>query len=95
MLFRQLLSPGKLRKIGRSKFVFIDKASSKNGGLRSFQLRCNNRTCNVTVQAYGDLSAATVPTMAAQVLIGDDIFINKASWTKTRQGWKQLFPRHP
>ena len=95
VLFRQLLSPGALRPAGAMKFVFIDKASNKNGGLRRLQVRCKNGTCHVTAQAYGDLSDATVPTMAAQFLIGDDIFINKASWTQTHQGWKQEFPRHP
>jgi hypothetical protein len=31
--------------------------------------------------------------MATQVLIGDQVFINKSTWTQTKHGWKLDFPR--
>jgi cysteine-rich repeat protein len=94
ILFRQVLPPGALRPVGSLKHMFVNKTASHSGGLRRFQIKCKNDVCHISVQAYGDLSSATVPTMAAQFLIGDDVFLNKAAWTKTRQGWKQEFPRH-
>jgi cysteine-rich repeat protein len=94
VLFRQILPPGALRSAGALKHVYVDKAANKSGGLRRFQLKCKNDVCHVAVQAYGDLSNATLPTMATQFLIGDDVFLYKAAWTRTKQGWKLEFPRH-
>jgi fibronectin-binding protein len=50
---------------------------------------------HVAYLVYDDFTPATVPTMATQVMIGDDVFMYKATWTQTKQGgWKLEFPHH-
>ena len=78
---------------GAVKLRFLDKAAKSLGGLNRFQLYLKGGIWHASVFAYGDLGAATVPTMATQVLIGDDSFIYKATWTQTKHGWKLEFPR--
>jgi cysteine-rich repeat protein len=93
VLFRQILPPGAMVPQGAVKLRFLDKAAKSLGGLNRFQLYLKGGIWHVSVFAYGDLGAATVPTMATQVLIGDDSFIYKATWTQTKHGWKLEFPR--
>ena len=40
------------------------------------------------VKAFGDLSAATLPDMTLQVIVGNDVFQRSATWTKLKGSWK-------
>ena len=45
----------------------------------------------LTLEAYGDFSAATLPTMTIQVGIGDDMFFTKGAFTPRKYGWYWSF----
>jgi hypothetical protein len=45
----------------------------------------------VTIEAYGDFSAATLPTMTIQIGIGDDMFFTKGAFTARKYGWYWSF----
>jgi hypothetical protein len=40
------------------------------------------------VKAYGDLSAATLPLMASQIVVGNDSGYLERAWSPTKSGWK-------
>ena len=39
------------------------------------------------VKWFGDMSAATLPEMALQFYVEDQVFLWEASWTQTGGGW--------
>ena len=39
------------------------------------------------VLAYGDLSAATVPTSTTFIAVGNDGFFDNSMWTQRQDGW--------
>lgn len=43
----------------------------------------------MAIKAYGDFSAATLPTMSIQ--IGDDMFFTKGAFSPRRYGWYWSF----
>jgi hypothetical protein len=43
------------------------------------------------IEAYGDFSAATLPTMTIQIGIGDDMFFTKGAFSTRRYGWYWSF----
>ena len=45
----------------------------------------------LTLRAFGNLDAATVPVMTVQIVIGDDAFFSKGEWQRTKRGWKLDF----
>ena len=94
VLFRQIIPPGGLVLKG-SKFKFYDKAAKTAGGINRKLLFLKRGIWHVAYFIYSDFTPATVPTMATQVKIGDDVFMYKATWTQTKQGgWKLEFPHH-
>ena len=85
-IFALTIPAGDLKKIGRNLFRYKNNLAQRNrSGLARFDLRYFPRRDNYTfvLKAFGDLSAATVADMAAQLFIGDDGFLNKSTWGKT------------
>jgi hypothetical protein len=42
----------------------------------------------IRLKIFSDFTAATEPTMTLQLVIGNNLFCNKASWTQQAYGWK-------
>ena len=93
VLFRIVLPPGGLAPRGRTAFKYFDAPAKRSGGLFKVVLKLKHDVYHVAVKAYGDMSAATVPTMTVQVLIGDDVYFTRATWRTTKTGWKFEFAR--
>jgi cysteine-rich repeat protein len=91
VLFRIVLPPGALQPRGTTAFKYFDANAKRIGGLFKVVLKLKHGVYHVTVKAYGDMSAATVPTMTVQVLIGDDVYFTHATWLRTKTGWKFEF----
>jgi len=95
VVYRAQLLPGDLE--GRSSgFVFKDKPALRGAGSRDGIYRAKLRRSVrghyiLTLEAYGDLSAAKLPVMGIQVGIGDDMFFAKGTWEQRRYGWYWSF----
>jgi hypothetical protein len=69
------------------RFTYRDPDAISAGGIASIEMRRRDAySYAVTVEAYGDLSAATSP-MTAHILIGDQEWTATAEWTPTPGGW--------
>jgi cysteine-rich repeat protein len=101
IIYRALLEPGDMVGVGKHTRIikFIDKTARDGtglrGGLYKVQFFTRAGRVHVKVLAYGDLGAATLPTMALQVKIGDDVFYTRGDWKRTSHGWKLEFARFP
>jgi hypothetical protein len=42
----------------------------------------------LNVKSYGDFSAAILPEMTLQMIVGNDVFQRSTTWTKLKTGWK-------
>ena len=86
------LAVGKVGLAGTQKWQFEDAtaATNPNGGvarvlIKSFRRRPGQYT--ISIDAYGDMSKVTLPTMTAQVTVGTDAFATHATAKKNGQGW--------
>ena len=99
VVYRVVLQPGDMRALGAGSFGFVDKKARSGKGSRNGLYRLKVRDVNgryhLVVQAFTNLDAATLPTMATQFLIGNDVFLTKGVWTQTRKGWELEFNRFP
>jgi hypothetical protein len=97
-IYRAQLQPGDL-KGSAIKFGFRDPSARFGSGIRDGLYKVKgflrNGVYHFNVFAYADLSAATLPTMTLQIVVGDDAFFTKANWTRTSRGWRYEFPRIP
>lgn len=85
VLFRAELLPADF--VGRRRPRFLDRGASARGGLYKVSLLRDGDRVHFGVQAYAELARATVPTMTIQIAVGDDVFVSKADWRRTRSGW--------
>jgi hypothetical protein len=86
-LFSQTLPPGSFKKVG-SRFLFKDPTAKTNGGLYSVIItKRTGGVYRIDVQAYKDLSAATLPDMTINIALGNDQFASSKPWTQTGNGW--------
>jgi cysteine-rich repeat protein len=88
VIYRALLNAGDLQPHG-TRWQYVDKtaASRPGGGIFKIQLFNRQGIYHVKVKAYGDLSHATLPTMAAQFQLGDDVYLNRSVWRQRGNGW--------
>src|SRR5579871_627304 len=88
-IYRAVLAPGALRPVGRGHFQYVSKdaARSPTGGLYKIDMFLREGIWHLKIKAYGNLSAATLPTMAAQFLAGDQVYMNKSEWRLRSNGW--------
>ena len=91
VVFRGRLLPGDLKRV-RNRFTFGDRAAAagngRRGGIQKIVLSKDRARYRLTLRAFGDLDAATVPVMTVQIVIGDDAFFSKGEWWRTKRGWK-------
>ena len=99
-IFHLKIPAGKVKQIGRFRFRFYDRSAQQERlGLAQFDLRYFPKHDNYTfmLKVYGDLSRAkkadmAFQDMAIQVVIGNDPFLNQATWAKTLKGWLLRLP---
>lgn len=92
IVYSASLQPGDLSRRGKS-LVFIDR-NAKNGtgfrdGLAKVKIQevPNGLGVRVTIEAYGDLSTATDPTMTLSVRVGEHANSITDTWQQTNFGW--------
>ncbi|MCC6764035.1 MAG: DUF4215 domain-containing protein [Deltaproteobacteria bacterium] len=95
VIYQARLLPGDLQKHW-STLSFVDKAAARGEGERDGLYRVKLRrgvrdSLFVVIEAYGDFSAATLPTMTIQIGIGDDMFYTKGAFSARRYGWYWAF----
>ena len=89
VIYETSLPGGSLVRSGH-QLKFRDRNASRAvaGGLALFRISPHgNDGDQVQVEAYGDLSKATLPDMTIEILFGSAIYQNSATWTPTRKGW--------
>ena len=92
LLYRAAVLPGDLR--GRRRLTFLDRGAPAGGlrdGLYKVSLLREGARYHFGVQAYADLSRATLADMTLRIDIGDDVFVKEAEWRRTRAGWRLTF----
>lgn len=94
VVYTASLLPGDLRVRGRS-LVFKDLAAKKGlgtrGGLALVKLQAVPKTgaLRVTIEAYGDMSAATLAEMTLAITVGDDANAVTDVWEARAFGWQR------
>ena len=95
-IFDGTLLPGDLAPSGTTNWKFKDRSAKKSAtplrdGLFAIKIRKRNDREGIAygfrVQAWGDMSAATVPLMVTQVYMGDDVAVLKAEWDGEPGRW--------
>jgi cysteine-rich repeat protein len=103
VIYRGELQPGDMGGRGGKAvpWRFTDRKAAKQGnGLRDGIARLSIAKTQggpyvVNILAYGDFSAATLPDMTVQFVVGDDAFQNTGTWKQVSYGWRLDFPRFP
>ncbi len=95
VIYKARLLPGDLKRHW-STMAFVDKGAARGEGAREGLSRVRLRrgvrnSLVVMIEAYGDFSAATLPTMTIQIGIGDDMFFTKGAFSTRRYGWYWSF----
>jgi hypothetical protein len=91
-IFSASLQSGDLSRRGRN-LVFIDKRAKSGmgfrGGIANVKIQDvpKGLGTRVTIEVWGDLSAATDPTMTLQVRVGDDANAVTDTWEEAPYGW--------
>jgi hypothetical protein len=95
VIYRGVLIPGDLR--GSAKRLKFKDRTARHGvgsrdGLSIVRLKLltvgGEPYLSFLVKAYGDLSAATLPLMASQIVVGNDSGYLERAWSPTKSGWK-------
>lgn len=91
VLYDASLQPGDLVLRGK-KFRFTDKGARRGTGIRGGVSRVEvsqapNGGIRVNVEAFADLTAATLAEMTVQVTIGDDAVAYTEIWQQKPYGW--------
>src|SRR5262249_42960823 len=91
-IYSLALPPGTLTpNSGGNSFKYTNPDAKIHGGVFKAMIRVRDLTeYRYTIQAYGDLSAATDPLMSIQFYLGDQptpAFLT-ATWTPKKFGWK-------
>src|SRR5579883_433601 len=89
VIYRVVLPAGALQPIGHGHFRYTNKLAprSPTGGLYKIDMFLRDGIWHLKIAAYADLSAATLPTMAAQFLAGEQVYLNKSEWRRRANGW--------
>jgi uncharacterized repeat protein (TIGR01451 family) len=77
------------------KFKDRTVAKTADGGIAFFRILPHQHDgYRVKVTAYGHLSAATLPDMTIEILLGSETHQNTDTWTSTRRGWRLSDHKH-
>ncbi len=97
IIYQGTIVPGEFkRKVnGKGRYVFRDRAARTGGGDAdgiyrvSLREKIHNGSVYVyfRLRAFGDFSAATVPTMTTQIAVGTHTGTITADWRETGYGW--------
>ena len=90
VIYETTLAGGSLVTSGH-QLKFRDRNASRAvaGGLALFRISPHgNDGDQVQVEAYGNLSAATLPDMTIEILFGSATYQSSGTWTPTRKGWR-------
>ncbi len=93
LVYTGSLLAGDLQERGRA-LVFKDR-TAKTGGIRDgialVKLQAVPKTgaMRVTIQAYGDMSAATEADMTLAITVGDDANSVTSTWIAKAFGWQR------
>jgi hypothetical protein len=74
-----------------NRWHYRNRNSRTSGGLFQFEIgkRGNLRERHrIRLKVFADFTAATEPTMTMQIVIGNDLFCNKATWIAQPFGWR-------
>jgi len=91
-IYSASLQAGDLVRRGKS-LQFTDRNAKKGtgfrGGIASVKIQAvpKNKGIRVTVEAYGDFSAADDPTMTLRVRVGPHVNLVTDYWEETAYGW--------
>jgi cysteine-rich repeat protein len=90
VVYEATLDGGDLVAKGRQlKFRDRNAASAVEGGIGIFRVSPHRTDgYRVKVEAYGDLSAATLADMTIEILFGLETYQNSATWMSTPKGWR-------
>jgi hypothetical protein len=95
VIYRGILEDGDLQRQSKGA-TFKDASAGRGPGLRDglYKVKIKNKGSFITiaVQAFADLSRATVPIMGVQVLSGGEVAYYKSEWRKTPSGWVLTLP---
>ena len=95
IVYQATLQPGDLVPRGKA-FVFKDNGARRGlgtrGGLAKVQISpvTGGTGIRVNVQAFGDLSAATLAVMTVEIAVGTDAIAYTAPWQQRPYGWTLL-----
>jgi len=92
VIYRASIDPADLSPSSGGRFEFTDPGArvgqGGHDGLYKIKLLIKNGGGTFyKVKWYGDMSAATLPEMALQFYVEDQVFLWEASWTQTGGGW--------
>ena len=89
VIYETTLPGGSLVRSGHQlKFRDRNAPRSVAGGLALFRISPHGSDGDqVQVEAYGNLSTATLADMTIEILFDSAIYQNSATWTPTRTGW--------
>jgi cysteine-rich repeat protein len=94
VLFKTWLEPGAF-PVGLpstpNRWYHVDRKARTEGGVFGFEIgkKGNVRERHrIRLKLFGNFSAATEPTMTLQIVIGKNLFCNKATWTSQPFGWR-------
>jgi hypothetical protein len=91
-IYSASLQAGDLSERGNS-IIFLDKRAKSGkgfrGGIASVKIQAvpKDLGTRVTIQVYGDLSAASDPTMTLTIRVGDDVTSVTDTWQEMAYGW--------
>jgi len=89
VLFRTSLSAGSMTGDPvRGKFKFRDKVARVLGGLARLKITKHGSSYRVTLQSYGDLSAAQAEMVLHVFAQNDEWTLPNAVWERTKKGWR-------
>ncbi len=94
-VYSLVIKGGDVKQLGRNLLRYRNRLAAKERtGLARFDLRYFPKRNNYTfvLKTYGDLSSATLADMSLEVVIGNDAFFNKSTWSKTPKGWVLVLP---
>ncbi len=96
VIYRAILEDGDLLRLSKGA-KFKDPSASRGPGTRDglYSVRIKNKGAFITIaiQAFADMSRATIPVMGLQVLSGGEVAYYKSEWRKTPSGWVLTLPK--
>ena len=92
VVYHAMLQSGDLKAKG-SQFLFRDPLAKKGAGVRGGLAKVSlrrfkpNGAMRVYIEAFSDLSAATLPQMTVRVRLGTSEVVRTATWSQVTGGW--------